>query len=320
VLAAILLHDVGHGPFSHALENTIVRNIAHEDISRLLMERINGEMGGALDMAISIFTDSYPKRFLHQLVSSQLDMDRLDYLRRDSFFTGVTEGVIGSARIIKMLDVWDDRLVVEAKGIYSIENFLIARRFMYWQVYLHKTSVAAERMLINILRRAKELTALGMGLFASPALEYFLKNVVTMVDFKADDNVLRHFLALDDSDIISAIKVWSRSGDKVLSVLSDGFINRRLFKTRRFEDISEMDLAKWTDHYVNALNVKPEEARYFFAEDTVSSKAYTPDSNDKILILYNDGEIKDISQASDMLNVEVLRNRVDKRYFFYLPI
>ena len=236
VQAAILLHDVGHGPFSHVLEDTIVQGISHEEISLLLMERINREMNGQLALAIRIFRDEYPKRFLHQLVSGQLDMDRLDYLRRDSFYTGVTEGNIGSARIIKMLDVKDDQLVVEAKGIYSIENFLMARRLMYWQVYLHKTSVAYERMLISALLRAKELAARGEEVFASPALRFFLYNDIGREAFFDRPECLEHFVQLDDNDIWTALKVWCSHPDKVLSVLSPGMVNRRIFKVEISSD------------------------------------------------------------------------------------
>ena len=230
VQAAILLHDIGHGPFSHVLEDTIVKGIPHEEISLMLMERMNKEMNGQLSLAIQIFKDEYPKRFLHQLVSGQLDMDRLDYLRRDSFYTGVTEGNIGSARIIKMLDVADDRLVVESKGIYSIENFLTARRLMYWQVYLHKTSVAYEKMLISTLLRAKELASQGVELFASPALHFFLYKDITPAEFYNNPDCLENFVQLDDNDIWTALKVWSNHTDKVLSTLSMGMINRNIFK------------------------------------------------------------------------------------------
>ena len=230
VQAAILLHDIGHGPFSHVLEDTIVKGVSHEEISLMLMERMNKEMNGQLSLAIQIFKDEYPKRFLHQLVSGQVDMDRLDYLRRDSFYTGVTEGNIGSARIIKMLDVADDRLVVESKGIYSIENFLTARRLMYWQVYLHKTSVAYEKMLISTLLRAKELASQGVELFASPALRFFLYNDINPTEFYNNPDCLENFIQLDDNDIWIALKVWSTHTDKVLSTLSTGMINRNIFK------------------------------------------------------------------------------------------
>ena len=229
VQAAILMHDIGHGPFSHVLEHTLVKGISHEEISLMLMERMNNEMKGQLNLAIQIFKDEYPKKFLHQLISSQLDMDRLDYLRRDSFYTGVTEGNIGSARIIKMLNVKDDHLVVDSKGIYSIENYLMARRLMYWQVYLHKTSVAAEKMLVSALLRAKELAEKGIELFASPALHFFLYNNITSEDFKTSPICLDNYTKLDDNDIWTSLKIWCDHPDIILSTLSKGIINRKLF-------------------------------------------------------------------------------------------
>ena len=216
--AAILLHDVGHGPFSHVLEHTLIRDISHEEISIMMMEEINHEMNGALNLAIKMFKDDYSKRFLHQLISSQLDMDRLDYLRRDSFFTGVTEGNIGSARIIKMLNVVDDRLVVEQKGIYSIENYLTTRRLMYWQVYLHKTTVAYEKTLVNLLRRAKYLAHKGEEVFATPALRFFLYNDVDASRFESDPQALANYELLDDNDIWASVKTWMSHTDRVLSI------------------------------------------------------------------------------------------------------
>ena len=264
VQAAILLHDIGHGPFSHVLEDTIVKGIPHEEISLMLMERMNKEMNGQLSLAIQIFKDEYPKRFLHQLVSGQLDMDRLDYLRRDSFYTGVTEGNIGSARIIKMLDVADDRLVVESKGIYSIENFLTARRLMYWQVYLHKTSVAYEKMLISTLLRAKELASQGIELFASPALRFFLYNDITPTEFYSNPDCLENFIQLDDNDIWTALKVWSTHTDKVLSTLSMGMINRNIFKVEiSSEPISEDRKKELTLQISQQLDIPLSEANYF---------------------------------------------------------
>ena len=229
VQIAILLHDIGHGPFSHVLENTLIKDFTHEEISLMLMERINRDLKGQITLAIQIFKDEYPKKFLHQLVSGQLDMDRLDYLRRDSFFTGVSEGNIGSARIIKMLDVKDDHLVVESKGIYSIENFLTSRRLMYWQVYLHKTSVTLEKMLVNALMRAKELANQGKELFASPALRYFLYNDICKEDFYTKSEPIDNFILLDDNDLWTSLKVWSANEDIILSTLSKGIINRNLF-------------------------------------------------------------------------------------------
>ena len=229
-LLAILLHDIGHGPFSHALEHDIVSGVSHEEISIFFIERLSKEFNGELDLALEIFKNTYPKEFLHQLVSSQLDMDRMDYLNRDSFYTGVNEGKIGSDRIIEMMNVVNGKLVLEEKGIYSIEKFIVARRLMYWQVYLHKTVVAAEYMLIQALRRAKELKQKGTALFASPALNYFLENNVSAEDFKSDPKVLERFALLDDYDILGAIKVWQSESDKVLSELSKRIIERRLFK------------------------------------------------------------------------------------------
>ena len=270
VQAAILLHDIGHGPFSHVLEDTIVQGVSHEEISLMLMERMNKEMNGQLSLAIQIFKDEYPKRFLHQLVSGQLDMDRLDYLRRDSFYTGVTEGNIGSARIIKMLDVADDRLVIESKGIYSIENFLTARRLMYWQVYLHKTSVAYERMLISTLLRAKELASQGVELFASPALHFFLYNDINHTEFHNNPDCLENFIQLDDNDIWTALKVWSNHPDKVLSTLSLGMINRNIFKVENSaEPIGEDRIKELTLQISQQLGITLSEANYFVSTPSI---------------------------------------------------
>lgn len=317
-LAAILMHDIGHGPFSHVLEHTLVTQIHHETISLLLMQQMNDTWNGALQTAIDIFTDNHPKRFLHQLVSGQLDMDRLDYLRRDSFFTGVSEGNIGSARIIKMLDVKDDKLVVESKGIYSIENFLTSRRLMYWQVYLHKTSVAAEKMLINTLLRAKELSRNGEKLFASPALSYFLKNETTIADFEGNGEGLHHFSDLDDNDIWTSLKVWSSHPDKVLSVLSDSMVNRKLFKIEiTEEEPPEEKYETMLKQYREKYQLTPHEAAYFIASDKVTTDMYS-EKDDSIDILYKNGMVKDISKASDMLNIELLSKKVIKYYFAYL--
>jgi len=317
-LAAILMHDIGHGPFSHVLEHTLVTRIQHETLSLLLMEQMNRESNGTLQTAIDIFNDTYPKRFLHQLVSGQLDMDRLDYLRRDSFFTGVSEGNIGSARIIKMLDVRDDNLVVESKGIYSIENFLMSRRLMYWQVYLHKTAVAAEKMMINTLRRARELTLRGEQLFASPALSYFLSNETTITDFENYGEALRHFVQLDDNDLWSALKVWSSHPDTVLSILSEGMVDRKLFKIEiREEKISGERVSQHLQSYRKRFGISEHEAAYFVALDSVATDMYDK-QDDSIGILYKDGSVKDISKASDMLNIELLAKKVEKYYFAYL--
>ena len=318
VEAAILLHDVGHGPFSHVLEHTLVHGIAHEEISLMLMERINREMNGQLSLAIRIFQDQYPKRFLHQLVSGQLDMDRLDYLRRDSFYTGVSEGNIGSARIIKMLDVKDDRLVVEAKGIYSIENFLTARRLMYWQVYLHKTSVAYEQLLVSTLRRAKQLADGGdTRLFASPALHFFLYNDVDATRFRTDPDALDNFLLLDDNDIWTALKVWTRHPDKVLSTLSEGMVNRKLFKVevsaKPFPEERREELLR---HISSTLDIPTEDARYFLATPDIESNMYNP-ADDSIEILYGDGTTRSIADASDMFDIALLSRKAKKYFLCY---
>ena len=317
VQAAILLHDIGHGPFSHVLEDTIVQGVSHEEISLMLMERMNKEMNGQLSLAIQIFKDEYPKRFLHQLVSGQLDMDRLDYLRRDSFYTGVTEGNIGSARIIKMLDVADDRLVIESKGIYSIEKFLTARRLMYWQVYLHKTSVAYERMLISTLLRAKELASQGVELFASPALHFFLYNDINHTEFHNNPDCLENFIQLDDNDIWTALKVWSNHPDKVLSTLSLGMINRNIFKVENSaEPIGEDRIKELTLQISQQLGITLSEANYFVSTPSIEKNMYDP-ADDSIDIIYKDGTIKNIAEASDMLNISLLSKKVKKYYLCY---
>ena len=316
VQAAILLHDIGHGPFSHVLEDTIVQGVSHEEISLMLMERMNKEMNGQLSLAIQIFKDEYPKRFLHQLVSGQLDMDRLDYLRRDSFYTGVTEGNIGSARIIKMLDVADDRLVIESKGIYSIENFLTARRLMYWQVYLHKTSVASEKMLVNTLTRAKELALRGVELFASPALRFFLYHPIYKKDNSPD--CLENFIQLDDNDIWTALKVWSNHSDVVLSTLSRGMINRKLFKVEvTSSSITKARKEEILSRISKQLNINKKEAEYFLSISSIENNMYKKE-DDSIEIIYKDGSTRDIAKASDMLNISLLSRKVKKYYICYL--
>ncbi len=319
--ACMLLHDIGHGPFSHTLEHSIVKDVSHETISLQMMKKINEEMGGKLQLTLDIFTDKYEKHFLHQLVSGQLDMDRLDYLSRDSFFCGVSEGIIGASRIIKMLDVKDDKLVVEEKGIYSIEKFLVARRLMYWQVYLHKTSVAADKMLMNILKRAKELSGQGVELFTTPSFNFFLKNNITAKDFEQSDEVLNRFAQLDDNDILSAVKVWGNHSDKVLSILSRNFVNRQLFKTKIIED--EQQEKELKDRYLRKVmskwNLSKSEADYFVSEDTVFTDTYSPD-DETIDILYKNNSVRDISDASDMLNIHVLTKKVKKHYLFYSKV
>ena len=314
VQAAILMHDIGHGPFSHVLEHTLVKGISHEEISLMLMERINNEMKGQLNLAIQIFKDEYPKKFLHQLISSQLDMDRLDYLRRDSFYTGVTEGNIGSARIIKMLNVKDDHLVVDSKGIYSIENYLMARRLMYWQVYLHKTSVAAEKMLISALLRAKELANKGVELFASPALHFFLYNDINTERFKEDPICLENYIKLDDNDIWTSLKIWSEHPDTILSTLSLGIINRKLFKVEVTDKpISKERKDEMLTSLSNKLGINKKESEYFLCINAIGKDMYSKE-DDSIDIMFKDGSTHDIAYASDMLNISTLSKKVKKYY------
>jgi len=314
--AAVMLHDIGHGPFSHVLEHSLYKGVSHEKISLCLMERLNREFNGKLDVAIQIFTDKYPKRFLHQLISSQLDVDRLDYLRRDSFFTGVVEGNIGSARIIKMLNVVDDHLVIEAKGIYSIENFLMARRLMYWQVYLHKTSLAAERMLENILERAKELISKGVDLQASPSLLYFLHQ--PLQEGEINEESLQHFLQLDDNDIWQALKLWQHCNDVVLSTLCHNLLNRRIFKISLSDKKpSKERLQSDLKNIAERFSISTAEAKYFTINCDVSSNIYDNSDYD-IEILYNDGSIRPITEASDILNIDVLSKKVKKHAYAYI--
>jgi HD superfamily phosphohydrolase len=319
-LAAILLHDIGHAPFSHVLENSLVSGITHEQISLLMMQKISQEMNACLPMAISVFDGSYPKYFLHQLVSGQLDMDRLDYLSRDSFYAGVTEGAIGSAQIIRMLDLYNERLVVQEKGVYSIEKFLLARRLMYWQVYLHKTSIAAEQLLIHVLSRAKELVMAGHTLFASPSLLYFLSQHVTKDDFYHSSEALHQYAFLDDSDIISAIKVWISYPDTVLSTLSNAFINRQLFKVSVLrQPLSAEEIQQLNIRYAACFDVDGKDAAYFWAEEKVTNETYVA-NDDGIKIKFKNGELKDITDSSDMFNLDVLSKEATKLYLCYLPI
>ena len=318
VQAAILMHDIGHGPFSHVLEHTLISGISHEDISLLMMERINRQTGGQLNLAISIFKGEYPKQFLHQLISGQLDMDRLDYLRRDSFFTGVTEGNIGSARIIKMLNVVNDSLAVESKGIYSLENFLTTRRLMYWQVYLHKTAVACEKVLVNTLMRAKMLTREGKDLFASPSLKYFLKNEVDKAWFTSHEETLDMYSDLDDSDIWSALKAWKYDDDKILATLAADILNRHLFKVEVSETpADEAHIAEIVQEIVHKMEISTDDARqYMMSINTIQKDMYNTE-DDSITILYKDGSTKDISEASELLNVQLLSKKIRKYYLCY---
>lgn len=317
-LIAILLHDIGHGPFSHALEDSIASGIRHEELSLLMMDKLNSDFNGMLTLALKIFRDDYPKRFLHQLVSSQLDVDRLDYLSRDSFFTGVSEGVISQDRIIKMLEVHNDQLAIEAKGIYSIEKFLIARRLMYWQVYLHKTVVSAECLLINILKRARKLAMEGQDLFSTPAFKIFLSNNFSKKDFLSDPKLLDTFAFLDDSDITASIKVWCSHPDKVLSELCKMLVNRNLFKII-IKDIafSEEEINIIREDVKHKKNLNDEECDYFVIKNRLVNNAYNMRS-DKINILYKDGTVKDIAEAADTLNILSMSEPVEK-YFLCFP-
>jgi HD superfamily phosphohydrolase len=314
---AILLHDIGHGPFSHTLELAIVRDLTHEDLSKLFLAELNRQFRGELDLADAIFNDTYPKKFLHQLVSSQLDMDRLDYLARDSFFTGVAEGVISYDRIIKMLTVSDDELVVEGKGIYSIEKFLISRRLMYWQVYLHKTVIAADQLLVNLLKRAKYLAGQGITLFATPAFDTFLRCNPSRGDFETDTQWLNLFAQLDDFDIFTSLKVWACHPDQILSNLCDNLVNRRLFRV-------EMQTLPFDPEYVALVkqktivkyNLAPDEIEYYFTCDKVENKAYNP-RHERIMIKWKSNELIDISAASEQLNNAVMPTTVSKYLLCY---
>lgn len=323
-MLAILLHDVGHGPFSHVMEHTLVDGITHEEISLIMMQQIKKDMlhdqlptyAEALDLAIKIFKDEYPKHFLHQLISSQLDVDRLDYLCRDSFFCGVTEGSVASARILKMINVVDNHLVVEAKGIYSVEKFLVARRLMYWQVYLHHTSVAAEQLLIKILQRAKLLARKGEELFCSPALHYFLYQNITAEVMQTQDAALYWYTMLDDSDLLSAIKVWSTLQDTTLRELCLAFTNRRLFKGERINDaLSNEQRLGLIKRYMEQFNISEQDAEFFFVEHVSTSNTYS-ENGESIGIFFKDGSVRDIAEASDMLNMETLTYKPQKRYLF----
>jgi HD superfamily phosphohydrolase len=319
VLLAILLHDIGHGPFSHALEYDIVSGVSHEDISGYFIERLTAEFGDDLKKAHAIFKNQYSKPFLYQLVSSQLDMDRLDYLNRDSFYSGVSEGIIGTDRLIEMLNVHEGFLVLEEKAIYSIEKFIVARRLMYWQVYLHKTVVVAENMLIQTLRRAKVLMKNGHVIFCSPSLKFFLERDIKKVDFETNEAVLDSFSRLDDYDIWSAIKVWQENEDFILAKLSKGLVNRRLFKI----EISKTPFSEERINYEKQLcastfGLSLEDVGYFVYQDVLINKAYNQDKQNINLLMKN-GEIVDLGEASDNLNISALAQPVEK-YFLCYPL
>lgn len=317
-IIAILLHDIGHGPFSHALEHTVVKEITHEEISLLFMKQLNKEFNGKLETAIAIFNNTYPKKFLHQLVSSQLDIDRLDYLKRDSFYSGVSEGIVSSERIIDMLDVVDDNLVIQQKGIYSVEKFIVARRLMYWQVYLHKTVISAEFMLVKILERAKLLAAQGESLFCSEVLKFFLYNQITKDDF-IEGATLDQFAKLDDYDLMGAIKVWSEHDDKLLQFLCKAIVNRTLFKViiskEPFDEKIKMGLVQ---RIMSSYGMTEAEAESIIIYEEVANNAYNP-TYDSINVLFKNGEVQDIAEASDNLNIQTLASPV-RKYFMCHPV
>ena len=319
VMAAMLLHDLGHGPLSHTLEHTFLHGVTHEDISLMLMERMGRDLGHSLQTAIDIYRGTYPKRFLHELVCSQLDMDRLDYLCRDSFFTGVREGIIGVARIIKMLDVKDDQLVVEQKGIYTLENYLMARRLMYWQVYLHKTALAAAEMLIVALERAKELVNGGIQLPCSPSLLYFLKNDVTPQFAKTHPEWLDHYVQLDDAEIETAMKCWAACNDPVLARLAAGYTHRHLFKAIEADaPVTEATLQSHREQIARRLNITFHEASYLVRSREIGQTLYST-HDDHISILMKDGSVRDISRFSELLS-NTLADRPTKRYYLFQEV
>lgn len=313
-LLAILLHDIGHGPFSHALEFSLLEDVPHEYLSRIIMQKLNQEFNGALDETLAIFENRHPQLFLHQLVSSQLDIDRLDYLKRDSFFTGVSEGTIGADRIIKMLDVKDNKLVVEEKGIYSIENFLSARRLMYWQVYLHKTGVSAEKMLISIINRAKYLVKNGGNLLMSDPLKVFFQNRWQVKDFEDNPEVLTAFLAIDDYDIWGAIKLWVNNADPILSNLCGMLLRRELFKiTVSTTPFTPKDKERVKKKVMKQYGLSKKEAKYFYSSGQLTNSAYLS-TDQKIMILSKEGEVKDVMEAADLPNIKAMSKMVRKYY------
>ena len=315
---AILLHDIGHGPFSHALEFSLLQGIKHESLSFLLMKYLNKKFDNQLDLCLKIFQNTYKKKFLHQLVSSQLDMDRLDYLKRDSFFTGVSEGTIGLERIISMLNVVDDQIVVEEKGLYSIENFLNARRLMYWQVYLHKASVSAEKMLINLILRAKDLALSGRDVFGSEALKIFLNTSKTLDDFQQDSSLIGAYGMLDDYDIWGAIKVWQQDDDPILSALSQQLLNRELYKIKlNNEPLSKDELKKLRNLIAEKYNIVRADSRYYFAYGEVTNKAYIAEGQ-SINILTKRGKVIDIAEAADLPNIKAI-SKIVKKYYLCCP-
>lgn len=319
-ILAILLHDIGHGPLSHALEYTLLSGVKHERISSLLIHRLNEELNGRLSTTIQIFEGSYHKNFLHQLVSSQLDIDRLDYLNRDSFFTGVTEGTVGAERIIKMFDVVGNQLVVEEKGIYSVENFLNSRRLMYWQVYFHKTSISVEAIIIQAIKRAKELLSAGYQIYLTKALEPFFKREITEQCFIEEPTLLEAFTKLDDNDIWACIKDWQYSGDRVLNLLSNALLDRRLFKTIIFSEAPDQSQQDGLRGDIESkLGFGPAESKYLCVSGVISNEAYVSTKNN-IMILNKNGSLQDIADASDLPNIKSLSKIVKKYYLCHFKV
>lgn len=317
VYIGILLHDVGHGPFSHALETCIVPGVQHERISLSIMEKLNKKFPGKLTLAMEIFRNEYPKKFLHQLISGQLDMDRLDYLRRDSFYSGVSEGQVGTERLLKMLNVANDQLVLDAKAVYSVEKFLVARRLMYWQVYLHKTVLVAEYILMNILRRAKDLILQGQKLFSTKAFDVFLKANLSPDEFYTDDDLLEQFTDLDDTDIMASIKEWKTHDDRILARLSVALIDRRLFRIELSSvPFSEDVIAHYKAEVCEKYNIESHEADYMVYVDRITNNLYDP-KKDSIKLLYRDGSLKDVADASDHLHWASLQGEVTKYILIY---
>ena len=315
---AILLHDIGHGPYSHSLEHSIVDNISHEELSLFYMNKLNNEFNGKLDLAIQIFKDEYSKSYLHQLVSSQLDMDRMDYLTRDSFYSGVQEGVVGADRIINMLDVVNDKLVVESKGIYSVEKFLIARRIMYWQVYFHKTVLSAEQMLIKVLQRAKELSQNNIKLFGTSSLHHLLNNNFTIEDFKSNPKVFEAFTELDDYDIMASIKEWQNHSDIILASLSNKIVKRELFKVKLLDKpMDNLSISRIKNNIISSYNLNATNVNYFFLEGVITNNAYKLNDSD-INILFRDNIIKNLIGAADKSTISALCKTV-KKYFYCYP-
>ncbi|MFM6949305.1 MAG: HD domain-containing protein [Aquirufa sp.] len=315
---AILLHDIGHGPFSHVLEYTLLNDVHHEQVSNLIMHKLNEHFHGKLDLAIQMFSDKYPRKFFHQLISSQLDVDRLDYLSRDSFYTGVREGFIGSERLLSMLDLVNEQLVLEEKGIYSIENFLMARRLMYWQVYLHKTAISAESMLIQILNRAKDLIQKGIELPCSEPLHLFLSKTFTWDEFKNDSNLLDNFTDLDDHDIWAAIKAWKNNSDTILKTLCQHFLQRKLYTCKLgSQPISKAKKNEIESLIQKQLGISNEDLKYFFIEGTTSNAAYVQGDN-TIKIVDKQGQMVELVEASDLPTIQAL-SKIVKKYYFCCP-